>query len=200
MALDNPVLPDTTTGFWRGSRLVELAMVVALTVSVVVVAAIWGPGSGDDEAGSRASVAPIEPVSSLAVSEVSITQAEAQGSAEPTESASVAAAETSVPGTSSSRPEPPVQSGILPGRPDPSEPALPASFERYQVQRGESLFSIASARGVSVAELLHWNWQLDDDSVLIRGEWLWIPEWDLSAVAEESVGPSEEGKSGRGGG
>lgn len=200
MALDNPVLTDTTTGLWRGSRLVELAMVVALTVSVVVVAAIRGPGSGDDEAGSRASVALIEPVSSLAVSEVSITQAAAQRSAEPTESASVAAAETSAPATSSSRLEPPVQSGILPGRPDPSAPALPASFERYQVQRGESLFSIASARGVSVAELLHWNWQLDDDSVLIRGEWLWIPEWDLSAVAEESVGPSQEGKSGGGGG
>lgn len=206
MALDNPVLPDTTSGLWRGSRLAELAAVVALTVLVVVVAAIWGPGSDGDEAGSRASAPQIEPVSSLTVSQVSTPDAVAQRSNEPAagtvpaDSASVAAVEASASAAPTSRLEPSIQSGILPGQPDPSAPALPASFERYQVQRGESLFSIASARGVSVAELLHWNWQLDDDSILIRGEWLWIPQWDMTAVAEESVGLSEEGKSGRGGG
>lgn len=206
MALDNPVLPDATSGLWRSSRVVELAVVVALTISVVVVAAIWGPGSGDDEVGTRASALPFEPVSTLTISTVSTAADAAQRSAEPTgrtlraESSSVAAVEAAALTESTSRLEPPVQSGILPGQPEPSAPALPASFERYQVQRGESLFSIASARGVSIAELLHWNWQLTDDSVLIRGEWLWIPQWDMTAVAEESAGSSEEGKLGRGGG
>lgn len=206
MALDNPVLPDTTSGLWLGSRAVELAVVVALTISVMVVAAIWGPGSGEDEADSRASALPIEPVSSPTVSAASTAVDAPQRGAEPTdrtvpaESSSVAAVEAPTLAESTSRLEPPVQSGILPGQPEPLAPTLPASFERYQVQRGESLFSIASARGLSVAELLHWNWQLADDSVLIRGEWLWIPQWDMTAVAEESAGSSEEGKLGRGGG
>ncbi len=203
MALDNPVLPEGLPQFRRSSRLFELCVVVAMTVAVVAVAAVWGQASDSDQTVSQGSAGPAVFPESAGVELSSdapvIASATVRQQAAPLanmEPAPTVATETGI------NPEIaiPAQTGIVPGQPDPPAPSIPASFERYQVQRGESLFSIAGAHGVSVEELLSWNWQLDADSVLIRGEWLWIPQWSLSSVADESAGAAEDGKSGRGGG
>ena len=201
MALDNPVSPIGSRGLGRGSRVLELAVVIGLTVAVVVVAAQWdGPSTAPD----GQAVGAVEPAATLP------TGASTEAEAKPTTQAAaasnagpIAVEALAVAATVEARPPAPVdlvQTGVVPGRPDPLDPVIPNSFERYQVQRGESLFSIASARGVSVADLARWNWHLREDSVLIRGEWIWIPGWDVSIVADESRPPMDEGKSGRGGG
>ncbi|MDE2966236.1 MAG: LysM domain-containing protein [Chloroflexota bacterium] len=77
---------------------------------------------------------------------------------------------------------------------------LPSSFEQYQVKRGETLDTIADAWSLTVPDLLLWNSHLEEDSILIPGEWLSIPQWDAPAVAEESGLSADDGKSGRGGG
>ena len=203
----------------RNSRVFELGIVVALTVAVVVVAALWGTSSTSPDPASVAetpSGAPSVVGSDVATSDSSVGLDSAtvvvQGSAEGQASSAVSAVIEGPAGGS----DIPAQSGIVPGRPDPIEPDLPRSFERYQVQRGESLFVIAAARGVTVAELVQWNWHLQEDSTLIRGEWIWIPQWDahvvadepqgvvadepLGAVADGPLGPLDDGKRGRGGG
>lgn len=201
MALDNPVLPFGSRRLWRHSRAIELAAVVGLTLAVVTVAATWGGSSPTPDGDVVTSVEPIPAVPNTTASEAAASVSSerpvpASAEAAETERASVALADDATPQDLMV----PAQTGLVPGRPDPLDPATPSSFERYQVQRGESLFSIASARGVSVADLVRWNWHLREDSVLIRGEWIWIPEWDVPIVADESGSPTDEGKSGRGGG
>ncbi len=207
MALDSPVVNFSLHGELRNSRIVELGLVVALTVAVVVVAALWGTSSNSSEA---VSVGALDSPGAAPAADGS-TEVQ-QGGNSPaaahveTESvvgesgtpqiAAVAAAAQRDLGASMN----PAQTGIVPGRPDPIEPALPQSFEQYQVQRGESLFAIAAARGVAVSELVQWNWHLQEDSSLIRGEWIWIPQWSMHSVADESVELADDGKSGRGGG
>lgn len=205
MALDNPVLPNGVPKIWLSSRWFELSVVVALTVAVVALAALWGQSSDSE---SPRAVGQIEAIPSGSATVPGAVDATAGGKQatqiESTEgrsgvvSATESAALSDVGG--SPRRAVPDQTGVVPGRPDPLAPALPSSFERYQVQRGESLFLIATSHGLSVAELVSWNWQLDADSVLIRGEWIWIPQWGRSSVADEGVGTAEDGKSGRGGG
>ena len=201
MALDNPVLPFGSRPLWRASRVIELAVVVGLTVAVVAVAATWGGSSTSPDADA---VSLVEPAPAVVVEEPPATAApQPVEQTAPASAESVAVEPATIATTlGSSRPAPavPKQTGIVPGRPDPLDPATPASFERYQVQRGESLFSIAAARGISVADLVRWNWRLGADSVLIRGEWIWIPEWEAPIVADESGPLIDEGKSGRGGG
>jgi len=209
MAVGNPVVNFSTNGVMRNSRVFELGIVVALTVAVVVVAALWGTSSTSpdpasvaevDSAAETTSGAPSLVGSDVMTSDSSVGLDDAtvavQGSAEGRASSAVSAVSEGPAGGS----EIPAQSGIVPGRPDPIEPDLPRSFERYQVQRGESLFVIAAARGVTMADLLQWNWHLQEDSTLIRGEWIWIPQWDAQVVSDETVGPLDDGKSGRGGG
>ncbi len=201
MALDNPVLEFGTRRMWRNSRVIELTVVVGLTLAVVAVAATWGDSSSAPQRDSVTSIEP-EPViasesSSQTAGPLSPAQT-AQATTEMTETLPASVASTA--GGTGQQPTVPTQTGIVPGRPDPLDPALPYSFERYQVQRGESLFSIASARGLSISDLVRWNWHLREDSVLIRGEWIWIPEWHVPIVADESGSTTEEGKSGRGGG
>ena len=201
MAVDHPVI-NLPTGRWpQNSRAFELGVVVALTVAVVVVAALWGTSGQSLEPTGQGSEA-------VAVAPAATPEAKSDV-AEPSATQATQAAETDRPAlavattpdlSDAAAPALPSQTGIVPGRPDPSGPALPDSFEWYQVQRGESLFAIAGARGVTVSDLLLWNWHLDEDSTLIRGEWIWIPKWDESAVADESGPLAEEGKSGRGGG
>lgn len=202
MALGNPVARIPGGGWLRSSRNAELGVVVALTVAVVVVAAVWGTSSTRDG---------ISLVGTLEVSEQAPTATRATGetstNAEGAVTTTTVASEIeevsvgSVNATSDPAPATiPTQTGIMPGRPDLGGPALPHSFERYQVQRGESLFTIASARGVSVSDLVAWNWHLDEDSTLIRGEWIWIPQWNVPAVADEPGLVIDEGKNGRGGG
>ncbi|MCY3569663.1 MAG: LysM peptidoglycan-binding domain-containing protein [Chloroflexi bacterium] len=205
MALDNPVLPNGVPRIWLSSRWFELSVVVAMTVAVVAFAALWGRSSESESPRAVGQVEAVESGSAAVPVAAGVTTGGEQaaqvesagtrlGAGSDTESAALSNA-----GASPQRVVP-EQTGVVPGRPDPVTPALPSSFERYQVQRGESLFSIATARGLSVAELVSWNWQLDADSVLIRGEWLWIPQWGVSSVAGEGVGVTEDGKSGRGGG
>ncbi len=201
MALDNPVFEFGTRRLWRSSRAIELAVVVGLTVAVVAVAATWGDSSSAPQGDSVTSIEPesaiLDESSSERAGPLSAGQtAQARTELIETQPASVA----STVGGTGHGPTVATQTGIVPGRPDPLDPAVPYSFERYQVQRGESLFSIASARGVSVADLVRWNWHLREDSVLIRGEWIWIPEWHVPIVADESGSTTEEGKIGRGGG
>ena len=192
MALDNPVFSFDSRRFWRGSRVVELAVVVGLAVAVVAVAAQWGGSATEPDEQVASAVEATSPVPNAETVEVSVpvgTVAESQ-----TSSATAVVEPSPRPVGAET------QTGIVPGRPDPLDPATPDSFERYQVQRGESLSGIASARGIAVAELVRWNRHLREDSVLIRGEWLWIPAWDVPIVADESGTSDEDGKSGRGGG
>ncbi len=99
----------------------------------------------------------------------------------------------------------PSQTGIMSSQLDRNEPARPPALQRYQVQRGDSLLHIAANHGVSVADLIAWNRYLEADTVLISGEWIWIPLRNTaveSAVvaADESPLTADNGKSGRGGG
>ncbi len=207
MALDNPVINLSAHGVLRNSRIVELGLVVVLTVAVVVVAALWGTSSNSSEA---VSVGALDSPGAAPIAEVSteVQQSGSSPAAAHVETGSVdgesgtpqiAAVSTAAEHDSGSLTAP-AQTGIVPGRPDPIEPALPQSFERYQVQRGESLFAIAATRGVAVSELVQWNWHLHENSTLIRGEWIWIPQWNAHSVADESAELSDDGKSGRGGG
>ncbi len=202
MALDNPVLPTGVPKIWLSSRWFELSLVVAMTVAVVAVAALWGNASESERplaAGQAGqTVEPAVVAAPVAPAVVSGSQETAQVKTAGSQVVADSAALTE--SGASPQIEIPEQTGVVPGRPDPVALTLPRSFERYQVQRGESLFSIAAARGISVAELVSWNWQLDADSVLIRGEWLWIPQWDRSSVAEQGTGATDRGNSGRGGG
>ena len=193
MALDNPVARIPAGGWLRVPHRVELGVVVALTVAVVVVAAVWGTSSTQDGASTVGALDALEqaPAVALATAEAS-TVVEAEVEAASVGSVSVASDPASVA----------TETEVVPGWPSLSGPAIPRSLERYQVQRGESLVTIASARGVSIADLVAWNRHLDEDSTLIRGEWIWIPQWSgsVSAVVDDPNLRIEEGKSGRGGG
>ena len=79
--------------------------------------------------------------------------------------------------------------------------AIPSRLDRYQVQRGETLVSIATAEDTTVDDLVAWNEHVEADSVLIHGEWLVIPRWESPSVADDGVGAGTvEGARGRGGG
>ena len=202
MALDNPVARIPAGGWLRASHSIELGAVVALTVAVVVLAAVWGTSSTQD---GRSAVGTSDAPQQAPVTMPASTEAATGAERVATATAAEAEVEAASVGTAAIANDPtpltvPAQTGIVPGRPDPSGPALPHSFERYQVQRGESLFTIASARGVSVSDLVAWNWHLDEDSALIRGEWIWIPQWNESTVADDPDPLIDDGRSGRGGG
>lgn len=202
MALDHPALNLPVGGTVRSSRVLELAVVVVLTVAVVVVAALWGSSSDTAE---PLSLGAVEPVS----------QAPARSptdEAQPPSNVETAAVATSEQLNAAVAAEPAGASPMLDRTmssaatltageiPDFAGGLLPSSFERYQVQRGETLDSIAEAQGLTVSELVLWNSHLDKDAVLIPGEWLSIPQWDGPAVADEMGLVGEGGKSGRGGG
>lgn len=74
----------------------------------------------------------------------------------------------------------PKQSGIIPGRPDPIPPPRPAAFERYIVQRGETLVLIAALRGLDLDDLLIFNPELGDGAALHAGADIWIPIWEAA--------------------
>ena len=195
MALDNPVARIPAGGWLRVPHRVELGVVVALTVAVVVVAAVWGTSSTQDGASTVGALDISEQAPAVVpVAAEASTVVEAEVEAASVGSASVASDSASA--------TVPAQTEVVPGWPSLSGPAIPRSLERYQVQRGESLVTIASARGLSIADLVAWNRHLDEDSTLIRGEWIWIPQWSgsVSAVVDDPNLWIEEGKSGRGGG
>ena len=183
MALGNPVVKLSDGGQFRESRGMDLAVIVVLAVAVVVVAAVWGTTSKPDDGVVIESTPALLPEQATGA-EVAITATATSPSA------SVGVTEGS---------EAPSIIGSTFSPPGLVRPILPQALERYQVQRGESLEAIASVWGVSVSELLDWNRHLEADSTLIRGEWLWIPQWVLSTVGD-SAGQADDGKSGRGGG
>lgn len=194
MALGSPVVKLPGRGTLRGSDRVDLWVIVGLAIVVVIVAAAWGRSSPSDERAVFDS-APASVESPVATEPVATTSGTVVAAGP--EVVGVASAQTAEVGIGVSAPS---QSEILAGLPDPTGPILPEALERYQVQRGETLLTIAEARGMSVSELLLWNRHLDEESELIRGEWLWIPQWSRSAIADESGSAAGDGKSGRGGG
>ena len=202
MALDHPALNLPVGGTVRSSRVLELAVVIVLTVAVVVVAALWGSSSDTAEPVSLGSV---EPVSQAPAPAPAAGALPSQGVEPATTVAServnsAVAAEPAVATAESARTTSAAESAAIAEIPSFAGRQLPSSFERYQVQRGETLDSIAEAQGLTVSELVLWNSHLDKDAVLIPGEWLSIPQWDGPAVADEMGLVEEGGKSGRGGG
>ena len=196
MALDHPALNLPVGGTVRSSRVLELAVVVVLTVAVVVVAELWGSSSDTAEPVSLGSVEPAGQAPAPAPADGALPS---QGVEPATTVAServnsAVAAEPAVATAESAR----TTSAAIAEIPSFAGRQLPSSFERYQVQRGETLDSIAEAQGLTVSELVLWNSHLDRDAVLIPGEWLSIPQWDGPAVADEMGLVEEGGKSGRG--
>jgi len=202
MALDHPALNLPVGGTLRSSRVLELGVVVVLTVAVVVVAALWGSSSDVVEPVSTGSVDPVSQVPAQSSTEGALLSDDAPTTAAAAvEGAnSAVATEPAVALRASDRATLTAESVSAGEMPEFAGRQLPSSFERYQVQRGETLDSIAEALGLTVSELVLWNSHLDEDTVLIPGEWLSIPQWDGSAVADELGLVEESGKSGRGGG
>lgn len=198
MALDHPALNLPVGGIVRSSRVLELAVVVVLTVAVVVVAALSGSSSDSAEPVSLGSVEPVNQTPAPAPAEGALPSRSVDPAATVASERvnSAVAAEPAVAPAESAR----TKSAATAEIPSFAGRQLPSSFERYQVQRGETLDSIAEAQGLSVSELVLWNSHLDEDAVLIPGEWLSIPQWDGPAVADELGLVEEGGKSGRGGG
>ena len=180
MGLHTPVVRAPLLTRVQLSRLFPVVVAAALAVAVVTLAALW---DGSSDAAVPASVAQVESAPTALIE----APAPIAATIEPRASAAA------VDGAAT-------DSAIVPGPADPTALLLPPAFERYQVQRGETLQSIAGDLGIAVADLLLWNTQLEADTVLIRGEWLWIPDWDAASVAEESGGAPAAGKNGRGGG
>ena len=196
MALDHPTLNLPIGGTLRGSRVLELGVVVVLTVAVVVVAALWGSRS---ESLEPVSLGTVEPVSQAPSQSPAVAAQPAQP-ANTVETAAVAASEKSDSVNTAQLTVTSAETVAAEEIPEFAGRSLPSSFERYQVQRGETLDSIADAQGLTVLVLVLWNSHLDEDSVLIPGEWLSIPQWDGSAVSDEVGLAEDDGKSGRGGG
>lgn len=154
------------TGGGELNWLWRVALVGGLTLVVVLVWALRE--SGADPAPTLES-APVEAVGPAAAAPAPQAAAEsAPSTVAPALSSS--AAPTAL--------DPPGQSGIIPGRPDPPAPLRPAAFERYLVQRGETLFLIGALRGVAVEDLLLFNPELGDGSMLAAGAMIWIPIWE----------------------
>ena len=144
----------------------ELLVVVGMALVVVIVGAVWG--AARDSAAGGADLG-------TAVEAVVLVEAEARaGERAAVEAAPVGLpAEAVVPASMDSA-----------GSAEASQIGLSSSLEQYQVQRGDTLAGLAVARGLLVADVLIWNRHLEVDSVLIRGEWLWLP----AESAEGSVG------------
>lgn len=198
MALDHPALNLPVGGTVRSSRVLELAVVIVLTVAVVVVAALWGSRSDTAEPVSLGSVEPVSQAPAAGALPSQDVEPATTVASERVNSA--VAAEPAVATAESARTTSAAESAAIAEIPSFAGRQLPSSFERYQVQRGETLDSIAEAQGLTVSELVLWNSHLDKDAVLIPGEWLSIPQWDGPAVADEMGLVEEGGKSGRGGG
>lgn len=193
MAFDHPAVDQSIGRRWQVPRAVELGVLIGLTVAVVVLAALW-----------ESSSEPVAPVSLSALeieAEPSSAETQLAAAAETADAQSVQAAGESQAAALEAVPDEwSTAAGIARQIPEVGSRVMPQSVERYQVLRGETLASIAEAQALTVAELLRWNMHLEEDSVLIPGEWLSIPRWDETAVAEDSGAASEEEKSGRGGG
>ncbi len=149
-------------GLWR------IALVVGLTTAVVLVWALRGPAAPPAPQTTGTAETLAQPP--IAESSAESARAALQPLAPPP-----AVADPLLEAAPAAWPQ---QSGIIPGRPDPALPLRPAAFERYVVQRGEALALIAALRGVTLADLLLFNPELGDGSVLVAGAAIWIPIWE----------------------
>ena len=151
----------------------RMGLVGGLTLIVVLV---WALSDSSPEAGpgGSAEVQSAVAASGAATESVAGQVAAVERSSEAREGAAPSAAAEARVGPV----EWPRQSGIIPGRPDPPAPLRPAAFERYLVQRGETLFLIGALRGVAVDDLLLFNPELGDGSMLAAGAMIWIPIWE----------------------
>lgn len=147
----------------------RIALVGGLTLIVVLV---WALRENSPDPVAPAPIAPPASVESAQPSAPAAAPAAQPPTAEPP------AAPAPQPAVQPAPVEWPTQSGIVPGRPDPPAPLRPAAFERYLVQRGETLFLIAALRGVDLQHLLLFNPELGDGSILPAGAEIWIPIWE----------------------
>ncbi len=145
----------------------RIALVGGLTLIVVLVWALRET--------SPAAPAPIAPT---AAAEPAPSPAPIAAPASQSAAAEPAAAPAPQPSAKPASAKWPAQSGIIPGRPDPPAPLQPHAFERYLVQRGETLILIAALRGVDLQDLLLFNPELGDGSILPAGAQIWIPIWE----------------------
>ena len=147
----------------------RIALVGGLTLIVVLV---WALRENSPDPVAPAPIAPPASVESAQPSAPAAAPAAQPPTAEPP------AAPAPQPAAQPAPVEWPAQSGIVPGRPDPPAPLRPAAFERYLVQRGETLILIAALRGVDLQHLLLFNPELGDGSILPAGAEIWIPIWE----------------------
>lgn len=145
----------------------RIALVGGLTIVVVLVWALREPQPVLQPQPTAIQPATVQPTSPPAAAPLVQTEPAAAPAQPPQPTAE--AAPTIVP---------PAPSGIIPGRPDPPAPPQPHAFERYLVQRGETLFLIAALRGLPLNDLLLFNPELGDGSILQAGAQIWIPIWE----------------------
>lgn len=156
--------------FWR------IGLVGGLTLIVVLV---WALQESSPQTALVGQAAEVQSV--VASSGAATERAAGQPAAlEQRAAARAAAAPNALAAEQAGPVEWPRQSGIIPGRPDPPAPPSPSAFERYIVQRGETLFLIAALRGVALDDLLLFNPELGDGSVLRAGAAIWIPIWEAT--------------------
>lgn len=194
MAFDSSVQLPRLGGWSSRRRLVELVVTASVAVAVVIVATLWSSDADVIEQPqlTRSDTVEPSPTSTPSIATDRATQARVTPSQTTTRVADDA--------ISPSRTQLPIQSHIVPGRPDPAEQGHPIELHRYRVAGGESVANIAASFGIRVEELLRWNWDLSAAETLSEAQEIWIPRWDLSVVANESLDQSLNGKSGRGGG
>ena len=145
----------------------RIALVGGLTIVVVLVWALREPQ-------------PVLQPQPTAIQPTTVQPASPPAAATPAQTEPAAATAQPLQPTAESAPAigRPTPSGIIPGRPDPPAPPQPHAFERYLVQRGETLILIAALRGVALNDLLLFNPELGDGSILQAGAQIWIPIWE----------------------
>ena len=141
-------------------RLLRLAAVAAVTGLVV---AAWGLTDSDSD------IAVTGPAES-----VTITQAGATLTAPAPEVAPATARPTL---SADERPAFRLLPDALPRPPEPPEPARPARFERFVVQRGDTLYDISVVYEASMEEILRFNLDLGDGTRLDVGQTVLVPIW-----------------------
>ena len=58
----------------------------------------------------------------------------------------------------------------------PADSKIPKGCELYQIQRGDTLKKIAEARGLTTADILKYNKNIVNPSVIVAGFWLFVPK------------------------
>ncbi len=168
-----------------GGLRLEFAAVVIVSIAVVLVAVLHAPNS-----------------SSVPTADPLVMSTAATSTSEPRAAAQSQQAQQDSSIESSEQPHMPemITAVDRPGETGQGDIVIPGRLDRYQVQRGETLQSISADLSVAIDDIVAWNEHLDINTVLIRGEWLWIPRAEPSLVADEDIDAELEESHGRGGG